>query len=254
MMKTSISGTISIILTFFLTCVCGCRHEVILSTHEIIARNTEAMGGRQAIEAIRSIEIILHISEQKFDVDAVYRAARPGTMRIDVMHGGKRIFSEGFDGKNAWQWPADTEHAVDESAQAGATLSHGVELPGKLFGLHEMRGRGHAVEFAGRETIDATDFYVLRATLSDGYTTSLYVDPTTWRIARRRDFRPLHIDIDPTPTTIEDQNLDFRQEGGLWFPFGSKQIDVPTGKLLQTSRIESVKINPQVDQSVFRKP
>jgi hypothetical protein len=253
-MNVSVPKLICIILTVLLTGVSGCRHEVVLSTDEIIARNTEAMGGRQAIEAVHSIEITLHISETKFDVDAVYRAARPGAMRIDVTAGGKRVFSEGFDGEKAWQWPADAEHAVDESLQATAALRHGVELPGKLFGLHEMRGRGDAVEFVGRERLDGTDFYVLRATLRDGYSTSLYVDPATWRITRRRDFRPLHVDVDPTPTTIEDQNFDFRQEGGVWFAFGSKQIDVPTGKVMETSRIETVKINSPVDQKIFGRP
>jgi hypothetical protein len=253
-MNIAVPKPIPSILAVLLAEVSGCRHQAVFSTDEIIARNTEAMGGRQAIEAIHSIEITLHISERKFEVDAVYCAARPGMMRIDVTAGGKRVFSEGFDGEKAWQWPADAEHAVDESLQATAALRHGVELPGKLFGLHEMRGRGHAVEFVGRERLDGTDFYVLRVTLSDGYSTSLYVDPTTWRIARRRDFRPLHVDIDPTPTTIEDQNFDFRQQGRIWFAFGSKQIDVPTGKVLQTSRIETVKINPRVDQKIFRKP
>jgi hypothetical protein len=253
-MNVSLLRLIPIVLTVLLAGVSGCRDEAVISTDEIIARNTKAMGGRDAIEAIHSIEITLHISEAQFEVDAVYRAARPGMMRIDVTAGGKRVFSEGFDGERAWQWPADAEHAVDESIQATAALRHGVELPGKLFGLHEMRGRGHNVELVGRERLDGTDFYVLRATLRDGYSTSLYVDPTTWRIARRRDLRPLHVDNDPTPTTIEDQSFDFRQEGSVWFAFGSKQIDVPTGNVLQTSRIETVKINPRVDEKIFRKP
>ena len=40
-----------------------------------------------------------------------------------------------------------------------AALRHGVELPGKLFGLHDLRQRGHRVDLAKREAIDGTNYY-----------------------------------------------------------------------------------------------
>jgi hypothetical protein len=51
--------------------------------------------------------------------------------------------------------------------------------------------------------------YLLQPTLGDGYVTTLYVDPNSWLITRRRDVRPLHVDVDPTPTTIEQRMSDF---------------------------------------------
>ena len=97
-------------------------------------------------------------------------------MRIDVHAAGKHVFTEAFDGQKAWQWngKGDQEPA---SPKATAALRHGVEFPGKLFGLHELRQRGHRLDLAGREKIDGTDYYALRFRLNDGYTTTLYVDP-----------------------------------------------------------------------------
>jgi hypothetical protein len=69
-----------------------------------------------------------------------------------------------------------------ESPKATGALRHGVELPGKLFGLHELRQRGHRVDLTSRERIDGTDYYALRITLNDGYTTTLYLDPKSWLI------------------------------------------------------------------------
>src|ERR1700736_610220 len=81
----------------------GCnRHS--LTVDDVIERNTKAMGGRDAIEAVQSIEVNLHITDPGFEVDGIYRAARPGRMRIDVQAGGKHIFTEAFDGQNGWQW------------------------------------------------------------------------------------------------------------------------------------------------------
>jgi hypothetical protein len=229
----------------------GCNRQS-LTVDGVIERNVEAMGGRTAIEAVRTIEIDLHIKDPGFEVDGIYRAARPGRMRIDVEAGGKRVFTEAFDGKNAWQSHHGSEQEV-ASAKATAALRHGVELPGKLFGLHELKQRGHRIEFVGRERLDGVDYYVLRLTLSDGYTTSLYVDPQRWLITRRRDVRPLHVDIDPTPTTIEQRISDYREVTGVQFAFASKEIDLKTGKELESTKVNSVKVNPPIDQSVFEK-
>lgn len=229
----------------------GCSEKP-LALEDVIDRNTKAMGGRAAIEAVNSIEVDLHIVDPGFEVDGSYRAARPGRMRIDVHSGGKHVFTEAFDGQNGWQW-SGKGNPEPASPKAAAALRHGVELPGKLFGLHELKLRGHHVELVGREKVDGTDYYVLRLTLNDGYTTTLYVDPQSWLITRRRDVRPLHVDVDPTPTTIEQRSSDFREVAGVQFAFATIEIDLKTGKELERAKINSVKVNQPIDQSVFEK-
>src|SRR5947207_2373239 len=176
----------------------GCSRSP-TTVDEVIERHIKAMGGRSAVEAIQSIEFDLHITDPTFEVDGTYFAARPGKMRIDVKAGGEHVFTEAFDGQKGWQW-----EGKGSAQKATAALRHGVELPGKLFGLHELKARGHRIELAERENIDGIQYYVLRLTLNDGYSTTLYVDPKTWLITRRRDVRPLHVVVDQTPTTIEE--------------------------------------------------
>jgi len=218
---------------------------------EVIERNTEAMGGRAALEAVNSIEVDLHIVDPDFEVDGKYRAARPGRMRIDVMAGGKHVYTEAFNGDRGWQWKGEGAAIQEESPKATAALRHGVELPGKLFGLHELRQRGHRVDLASREKIDGTDYYALRITLNDGYTTTLYVDPRSWLITRRRDVQPLHVDVDPSSTTIESRFSHFRKMDGVLFAFAGTDIDLATGKVLETTSVRSIKVNPQFDSAVF---
>jgi hypothetical protein len=219
---------------------------------EVIARHTQAMGGEKAIEAVHTIAVDLHIADPGFTVDGSYRAARPGKMRIDVTVEGKHVFTEAFDGQRGWQWKGEGSTTEEESPSATAALRHGVELPGHLYGLHELRQRGHRIDLSGREKIDGIDYYALRIALNDGYQTTLYVDPNSWLITRRRDVRPLHVDIDPTPTTIEQRMSDFRQVAGVWFSFANTETDLQSGKLLETTTIRTVTINPKVDEKVFR--
>ena len=227
----------------------GCNRG--LTVDDVIDRNTEAMGDRAAIEAIHSIEVSLHISDPGSEVDGTYYAARPGRMRIDIFVAGKHVFTEAFDGQRGWEW--NGKEVTTASPKGTAALQHGVELPGKLFGLHELKQRGHQIELVGREQIEGTNYYALALTLKDGYRTTLYVDPTSWLITRRRDVRPLHVDIDPTPTTIEQRSWDFREISGVRFTFAGSETDLKTGKVLETSQIKSIKINPPIDPSFFQK-
>jgi outer membrane lipoprotein-sorting protein len=228
----------------------GCDRAA-TTTDEVIDFNTKAMGGRAAIEAIRSIEVNLHIIDPGSEVDGIYYATRPGRMRIDISAAGKHVFTEAFDGQRGWEW--NGKESTTASPKAKAALQHGVELHGKLFGLHEVKPRGHQVELVGREKIEGINYYALALTLKDGYRTTLYVDPTSWLITRRRDVRPLHVDIDPTPTTIEQRSWDFREVSGVQFAFAGSETDLKTGKVLETSQINSIKINPRLADSLFEK-
>ncbi len=225
--------------------------EKLLTLDEIIARNTEAMGGRAAIEKVQAIEVSLHIKDPDFEVDGIYHAARPGRMRIDIMAEGKRVYMERFDGEKGWQWNGKEEK--EEGAIPTAALRHGIELPGNLFGLHEMQQRGNRLEPGGREMVEGVEYYVLHVTFADSYECWLYLDPQTWRITRRRDVRALHPDVDPTKTTIESRKSGWRQIDGLWFAFAGEDVDLKTGKLLETSSVKEIKVNPPIDPALFAK-
>ncbi len=227
----------------------GCRAPITLD--EIINRNTEAMGGRPALEGIQSVAVALNIVDPGFAVEANYRAVRPGRMRIDVVADGRHVYTEAFDGQRAWQWKGEGTEIVAESPKATAALRHGVELPGHLYALHEMQSRGHRLELIGREQIDGIAYFALRITLNDSYVTTVYIDPASWVITRRRDVRPLHVDLDPTPTTIEQHMTDFRRVAGVLFSYRNTETDLKTGKVLETTTVRSVTVNPVIDTEIF---
>ena len=243
--------TLLVLLSTIFVAACHAQSDSV-SLDEIIERNTGAMGGRGAIEAVQSIQIELHIKDPSFEVDGTYYAMRPGKMRIDVSAQGKHVFTEAFDGQNGWQWEGKGEQKA-ATEKATAALRHGVELPGKLFGLYELRARGHKMKSIGREQIEGVNYYVLQLILNDGAAISLYVDLNSWLVTRRRDVRPLHVDVDPTPTTIEQVSSDFHDVEGVKFPFATAEMDLNTGKLLESTITKSVKINPTLPPTLFDK-
>jgi hypothetical protein len=225
-----------------------------LTLPDLIDRNTQARGGRAAIEAIRNLEVKLRIVEPTYTAEGTWRVDRQGRMRIDVFIDGKRVFTEAFDGERGWQLPGGAEHAVLASAGGAAALRHSGQLPTNLLGLHEMAGHGHRLELAGVEDVAGVRYHVVVLILDDGFETRYYIDPVTFQIARARVRKALHPDLDPTPTTIETVWSDFREIAGVRFAFQAHDTDLATGKLLQTTTLLHIASNRPVDDRLFQMP
>jgi hypothetical protein len=236
------------------TAGCATRGAPDLALRDLIIRNTQARGGSAAIEAIRNLEVKLRIVEPTYTADGVWRVDRSGRMRIDVFIEKRRVFTEAFDGEHAWQLPAEAEHAVLANAGGGAALRHSGQLPTNILGLHEMAAHGHRLDSAGREEVGGVRYYVVVLTLDDGFVTRYYIDPTSFLITRSRVYKPLHPDLDPTPTTIETVWSDFRWIAGVRFGFEAIDNDLATGKVLQTTMLLDVTPNLPVDNRLFRMP
>lgn len=224
-----------------------------LTLQQVIDRCTEAAGGKQAIEAVKSVAVTLKIEEPTFRVEGQYVADRKLRMRIDIHADGKRVYTEAYDGKIGWEM-GEKSAATEATAQGTAALWHGIVKPGKLYGLHEQEALGNRLELEGRELVDGVNYYVLKLTLKDGFVIHYFVNPDTWLLERNRDTRALHPDLDTTEKLTEGRNSDFRKVNGVVYAFKSITVDLKTGAILSTDTISEIKINPDLDEAQFQKP
>ena len=225
-----------------------------MSLDGLIARHTAARGGAKAIEAVHGIAIELQIAEPTFQVDGRYVATRNGQMRIDAFQDGQSVFTEALDNGRAWSWSPGAASPTDESTQGSAALRHGVEFPFKLYGLHELQGRGHRLELLGRQKLDGIDYYRLRLTLDDGFQVQYFVNPDTWLIDRSRELRALHVDIEPKPQWIETLFSDYRTVAGVQFPWRQVERKLESGEVLSTGTVTAIEINPELAAARFSAP
>jgi hypothetical protein len=227
-------------------------HAAEVTLEQLVARHTEAVGGRDALERVRSVQYALTIVEPTFTVDGIYRADRKLRMRIDVVAAGKRVFTEAYDGHDAWEMGGDG--VVHPSNEKGTeALRNGILFPGKLFGLHETPLTGNKLQLLGRESVDKTSYHIVKLTLPGGQVTQLYVNPDNWLIERSRVKKALHPDADPTEKLFETRYADFRQTDGVLRPFKSVEVEVESGAVVQTTTVKEVVTNPALDDALFRK-
>lgn len=210
---------------------------------ELLACHDAAVGG-DALRAVQKLEVEIDIAEPGFNLRGRYRATRAGQVRIDIFAGENRVFSEGWDGQQAWQLAKEATEPGIVSAEGAAALRHGLEQPGHFWTLADMRRNGHQLELNGREERGGTTYYVLELTLSDGFKNWYWVHPETCQIERNRNFRSFHPDLDPKRKWIETVFEDFRTEAGITKARRSRNVDLDTSDTLGTTTVLKIDLKP----------
>jgi hypothetical protein len=227
--------------------------ESLISLDELIRNHVKAVGGKEAIEKVKSLQYKLEITEPKFTVDGIYRADRNMHMRIDISKDGKVVYIEAFNGKSGWEAQSENGPRNDSTPEGTAGLWHGIVMPDKLFGLHEMESVGSKINLVGREMVDGVNYYLVKLTLKDGFAIHYYINPDNWRIERSRDVTALHPDVDASKKSFETRYSDYRMQDGVLRSFRSEKYDLNTGEKVQTTVIKSIETNPVLDPKMFEK-
>ncbi|MCH8172759.1 MAG: hypothetical protein IIA70_05545 [Proteobacteria bacterium] len=217
----------------------------------IIEKNTEARGGAEAIASVQTIQVRIQITEPSFQVMGQYAATRDGKMRIDIFADGQRVFTEAFNGESGWQMFGDG--TVADMSEAGeAAVRHGIIT--NLYGLNEMADLGMAVEYVGAETVAGRNYEKVDLVFEDGLIAHYFIDSETGQIVRKRDEVALHPDVDDTIQRFETIYSDFRTVGGVVYSFHDEKRDLDTDELVQTTQIEEIVQNPEIDPAFFERP
>jgi hypothetical protein len=216
---------------------------------DVMERHVAALGGAAVLRGIRSKAVDLQIVEKGQVVNARYRCNKTPAFRIDIYDKGRHVFCEGLDGKGPWIWPGNAPAARQGVPDAKRTGIEGVEF--NLYGLDAFPGLGNKLALDGRETIEGVNYYVLRVDLKDSYRTFLYIDPNSWMIARRRDIRANHPDLNSAKQRLEIQYSDFRRVGGIRNAFLQHQVDLSNGRITQVQIVDRLEYNPKLGGEVF---
>ena len=219
---------------------------------DLIERHTLALGGKENIDAIKTLEIALTIEEPGFTISGLYRGTREGLMRIDVFADDERVFSEGFDGQAGWQLLGGETQGVDMSAAGEAAVRHGIF--DKFYSWNDYEDLGLSLNFVEREIVDERCYDIVELDYNDGEVTYLYVDAESNLVTRARDYSALHPDANPEKSRMETISSDFRFVDGRVRAFRQVKIDLETGEVIQTTTIDHVAQNIPIDSRLFERP
>jgi hypothetical protein len=220
-----------------------------LPVEEIIARHIEAVGGQRRIDAIHSVVFRLTYREGAHVNSHGYMAKmRPYYKTLGDPKNLKGDVNEGFDG-SAWEYYADPGVVLRVVGAAAAATRHGTEL---VDSVADARMLGARIELAGDESFAGKPAYKLHITLADGFEKDLFVDQQSFLIVGDRRTAPVHA----FGAAVKSENRfgDYRPVNGVLFPFTIQEVEIATGKELNSVTMQSVTVNEKFDLNYFGPP
>jgi hypothetical protein len=216
---------------------------------EIVAANLAARGGKERIEALRSIRESGTATSAGGRIARVVREIkRPGMFRLQFSsQGATSVFA--FDGETGWevaplQGVFEPQVVKAEADSAGDVDQRDIEGP-----LVNWREKGHLVELVGREALPGGEAFKLKLTLAGGTVRYDYVDTASHQIVRS-DFSRV---IRGQRVQLQGTFSDFRDVDGLVFPFHIETRAEGHPEVV-TIAVDTIELNPELDDALFRFP
>ncbi len=246
--------------------------EAKLSASEIVQRNVSARGGLQAWRAVQTIvlkgklqaggnnrptipvpgvrtgpEMPAPRPSEQVQLPFVMRLKRPRKMRFELQFQGQTAIQV-FDGTNGWKLrPFLNRHEVEPYTQEEIkATSLQSELDGPLI---DYAAKGTKIELEGMDEVDNNDAYKLKLTLKNGQEQHVWVDAKTFLDVK---IEGIPRRLDGKYHTVAVYMSDYKLVDGLNIPY-QLETRVEGVSQVEDIRIDSVEVNPKLDDSLFAK-
>jgi len=222
-----------------------------LSAAQIADRNVKARGGLEAWRAVGTLKMSGELDaggKAEAKLPFVLSMKRPHKSRLEITFAGKNAVQI-YDGEQGWKVRPflnrdDVEPFTPAETRSAASSA---ELDGPLV---DYAKKGKRVELAGTEKIEGKKTYKLKLTSKSGEQRFVWVDAATFLEAkisgepRKLDGRPHNVAI---------YYRDFRTVNGLKVPYVLETV-VEGVKQRRKMAIQTVTVNPPLDNALFAKP
>jgi hypothetical protein len=215
----------------------------------LVAKNTEAKGGAQALASVTSLRLQgkMVVNNGKLELGYIQIKKKPGAVREETtLQGMTRI--DAYDGTQGWKITPfggrkDPEKVSVDEAKA---LVEDAEIDGPLINWKE---KGSTVEYLGTEDVDGTLAHKLRVVRKNGDINYVYLDPDHFleiRVVTQRMENGAQVEN-------ETDLGDYEKINGVFFPFsieGGPKGTTDKQKIV----FEKAEANTPVDETIFKFP
>jgi hypothetical protein len=242
------------VLTIALMTLFLLDHEGIpLTPHDraverLLARNLAARGGAEAWKSVSSLELRGQMDlGQGMHVPYVLDQKRPDKMCLEYSFDEETAI-QCTDGKTGWKVAPFLGRSTPE-AMTESEVRETAESADPFGLLYEHGARGHDVELIGEEPVEGRNTFKLEVTLPGGAVRWIYLDAESALEVKLEAVRTLA----GHAQRIETFYRDWMSAEGLVIPRRQETRAVGSGDL-HFLTVESVKVNPPIDDARFASP
>jgi outer membrane lipoprotein-sorting protein len=215
---------------------------------EVIAKHVQARGGLDKLKAAKTVRMTGKMTVGPgMEAPVVVEQKRPNHIRIEfTIQGMTGIMA--FDGKGGWTL-IPFSGKKDPEAMGEDDLKEAEEQADLDGPFIDYKEKGNKVELVGKEPVEGTDAYKLKATLKNGTVQYSYIDTESYLVIKEESKRTIRGVERETEATLGD----YKKVEGLIFPC-SIETGAKGDSQKQKITIEKIEINPAIDDSRFKMP
>ena len=217
---------------------------------ELAAKNIEARGGTDKLEAIQSLRLSgkLLVNGDTVELGYVTLVKRPGSIRYEAQLQGLTQV-QAYDGAQAWQINPFQGRKDPEKLSADDAKGLSEDAADFLGALVDYQAKGYTLDYLGTEDIEGTEAHKLRVTRPNGDITYVYLDPDHFleiRVVNRR------IEHGVPNETVTDYG-DYEKVDGVYLPFAQDSWQKGSSDH-QKVQYDKAQANVAADAGEFRFP
>jgi hypothetical protein len=217
---------------------------------ELAAKNVEAKGGVDKINAIQSLRLSgkLRLNGGTLELGFVTLVKRPGSIRYEAQIQGLTQI-QAYDGVQAWQIDPFQGRKDPEKLSVDDAKSLGEDAIDFTGPLVNYKAKGYTLDYLGTEDVDGTEAYKLRVQRPNGDLTYVYLDPDYFLEIRTVNRRIEH----GVPNESVTDYGDYEKVSGVYFAL-EQEYGPKASRNRQKIQIETAEANVAVEDTQFHFP
>ena len=214
---------------------------------EIVNKHIEAIGGKDKINAIKSLYIEADMEVMGNTAPSVTYIVNGKGYRNDVDFNGSKITRVVTD-KGGWAINPMMGQTTAEAIPAEQVKSESQQIfvGGPLF---DYATKGNKVELAGKEDVNGKPAHKLKVTTKDGTESTYFIDAATYYLSKV--VNKVTIEGQPVETSVVFSKYT-KTDFGYVAPF-TTELTLPQGFTLNINN-KKVEVNKEIDMKLFDMP
>ena len=232
--------------------------EVLPTADQVFQRYVQALGGKSAVDKIRTRTTKGTLQRPRVINSGTPRAAilnRGETWTIETFYKAPdkflavvttpdQVIYQAFNGIVGWTRTAEGQRELNSAEVAG------IKRQADLYKDLSLKEQYSKVGLVGKERIGDREVYVVEARSLENQNEKLFFDVHSGLLLRRMAFTEIKLGLDPVQTDYED----YREVDGMWLPFKVKTSYLDDNHFGTTRTLIEVKQNVPIDDAGFTAP
>lgn len=228
-----------IILAFFILALVFVQFAQAQTVDEVINKHIAAMGGKENLNKIQNVVMEGSLNIQGTDIALTLTQVNNKLARQDISAMGMKGFDMLTD-KEGWAYMPfqGMQKPEPKTADEVKESQPDLDIAGPLV---DYAVKGHKVELLGKEDVEGTECFKIKASLAGGKEVTFFIDPVSHLIIRSKDKKKFNGQEQEMTTDLSD----YKDVEGVKMPHSITQQ-------FGTVLISGIKVNQTIPESAYK--